>query len=548
MDIKRVIIAVALSMLVLVGWNWLFPPATPQKQTQATNGTARSEQLAGAESQASGVSSGPAVKLGQGLEKKDAAKQLAGKDIVIDTPLYIAVINSDGGVMTSFKLKKYKQTIEADSGDVDLIGSQASTALPLRLVLGGEPEWTYAGEDKYTLTRDGQTAALSFTGTLGDVGVKRDILFNADSYVINDTVAIENSTTNRLTGAVGFTLASSPLTEDDDRYNRTRVASLNSAGFDEEADADDLKKDGYKRGDKVMWGGLQSNYFLLALLPDLENLADEAGATFRAKMGDDNVYSMIMDEPLGAIEPNQTKTYSCSYFLGPKEQKLLDQAPNNLGRAVDLGWFDFIAKPLLVALEFINSFVMNYGVAIIILTVIIKLVLWPLSHKSYKSMEQMKKLQPMMAKIREKHKNDRQKMNEEMMSLYKTYKVNPAGGCLPMVLQIPVFIGLYQALLNSIELRHASFITHLPFTDLIWLADLSAKDPYYITPIVMGATMFLQQKMTPSPGDPTQAKIMLFMPIFFTFIFLNFPAGLVIYWLANNVLSIAQQWWMLRKS
>jgi len=182
------------------------------------------------------------------------------------------------------------------------------------------------------------------------------------------------------------------------------------------------------------------------------------------------------------------------------------------------------------------------------LTIIIKIVFWPLTHKSYKSMDQLRKLQPLMAQIREKHKDDRQQMNEEMMRLYKTYKVNPAGGCLPMVVQIPVFIGLYQALLNAIELRHAPFITHVPFTDIIWLADLSVKDPFYVTPIIMGATMFLQQKMTPAPGDPTQAKIMLALPVVFTFMFLNFPSGLVVYWLVNNVLSIAQQWHLINKS
>jgi YidC/Oxa1 family membrane protein insertase len=199
-------------------------------------------------------------------------------------------------------------------------------------------------------------------------------------------------------------------------------------------------------------------------------------------------------------------------------------------------------------LNFFYSYVGNYGVAIIFLTIIIKILFWPLSHKSYKSMESMKKLQPMMAKIREKHKDDRQKMNQEMMQLYKTYKVNPAGGCLPMLLQIPVFFALYQALMGAVELRHAPFISTLPFTDIVWLADLSAKDPFYITPIVMGATMFLQQKMTPAPGDPMQAKIMMFLPIIFTFLFLSFPAGLVVYWLVNNVLSIFQQWTIARKS
>jgi YidC/Oxa1 family membrane protein insertase len=207
-----------------------------------------------------------------------------------------------------------------------------------------------------------------------------------------------------------------------------------------------------------------------------------------------------------------------------------------------------LSKPLLKLLHLFHGFVGNWGLAIILLTIVIKIVFWPLSHKSYKSMNQMKKIQPLMAKVREQYKDDRQKMNEEMMRLYKTYKVNPAGGCLPMLLQIPVFLGLYQALLGAIELRHAPFIAHVPFTDLIWLADLSAKDPFYVTPVIMGATMFLQQKMTPSPGDPTQAKMMLFMPVIFTFLFLNFPAGLVVYWLVNNVLSIAQQWMMLRKA
>jgi YidC/Oxa1 family membrane protein insertase len=173
---------------------------------------------------------------------------------------------------------------------------------------------------------------------------------------------------------------------------------------------------------------------------------------------------------------------------------------------------------------------------------------WPLSQKSYKSMEQMKKIQPMIQKLREKHADDKERMNQEIMALYKTYKVNPAGGCLPMVVQIPVFFGLYKALLGSIELRHAPFITNVPFTDLVWIADLSAKDPYYVTPLIMGATMFIQQKMTPTGGDPTQAKIMLLMPVVFTFLFLSFPAGLVVYWLVNNVLSIAQQWWMMRKA
>ncbi len=231
-----------------------------------------------------------------------------------------------------------------------------------------------------------------------------------------------------------------------------------------------------------------------------------------------------------------------------KKARYLEKLPNNLGAAINYGWLDFLAKPLVIALNYFYKYTHNYGIAIIILTIVIKILFWPLSHKSYKSMEQMKKIQPLMQQLKEKYKDDKQKLNEEMMRLYKTYKINPAGGCVPMLLQIPVFIALYEALLSAIELRHSPFIYHLPFTNIVWLADLSAKDPLYITPIFMGITMFIQQKMTPTSGDPTQAKLMLLMPIFLTFLFLNFPSGLVVYFITNNILSIIQQWWMLKKN
>jgi YidC/Oxa1 family membrane protein insertase len=288
----------------------------------------------------------------------------------------------------------------------------------------------------------------------------------------------------------------------------------------------------------LKWAGVMTNYFLMAVAPGTDDTA------LKARF-EDGVFRAAVEKK-GIPVLGKDASYSCTYYVGPKKRQYMAKAPSGLEKAVNYGWFDFIAKPLVVAMDFFYKYTGNYGVAIILLTVVIKIIFLPLSHKSYKSMEQMKKLQPMMAKLREKYKDDKQRMNQEVMSLYKTYKVNPAGGCLPMVVQIPVFIGLYEGLLNAIELRHAPFITHLPFTDIIWLADLSAKDPFYITPLVMGLTMFLQQKMSPAAGDPTQQKIMMLMPLIFTFMFLSFPAGLVVYWLVNNVLSIAQQGWMLR--
>ena len=259
------------------------------------------------------------------------------------------------------------------------------------------------------------------------------------------------------------------------------------------------------------------------------------------------VYHALIGRSNLAVSPDAPVSLECTYYIGPKESKRLDAAPNHLDKALDYGFFSIVAKPLIWLLQFLYAYVHNYGVAIILMTIIIKLIFWPLSQKSYRSMQQMKQLQPLMVKIREKYADDKEAMNREVMQLYKTYKVNPAGGCLPILVQLPVFIGLYKALLNSIELRHAPFISSLPFTDIPWLTDLASPDPFFITPLLMGATMLLQQKMTPTPGDPTQAKIMMLMPIIFTGLFLTFPSGLVVYWLVNNVISIGQQWWHLRK-
>jgi YidC/Oxa1 family membrane protein insertase len=235
--------------------------------------------------------------------------------------------------------------------------------------------------------------------------------------------------------------------------------------------------------------------------------------------------------------------------------KILGKSDYDLDKAINFGMFDFIAKPCVWIMNFIYGFIPNYGVAIIILTIMTKILLWPLGTKSYKSMGEMKKIQPLMAEIREKYKNDKKRMNQEVMGLYKTYKINPMGGCLPMIAQIPVFFALYRMLYEAIELRHAPFFG--------WIIDLSAPDrlfhfnfsipfmqPPYGIPvltIIMGASMLLQQKMSPPPGDPAQAKMMMLMPIIFTFIFINFSSGLVLYWLTNNLLSISQQYYISKK-
>jgi YidC/Oxa1 family membrane protein insertase len=229
-------------------------------------------------------------------------------------------------------------------------------------------------------------------------------------------------------------------------------------------------------------------------------------------------------------------------FMGPKELKILKAAGYNLNKALDFGFFDIIAKPLLISMNWIFRYTMSYGWTIIILTVIIKILLYPLTLKSFTSMKELQKIQPLMKEIQQQYKDDKQKMNQELMRLYQEHKINPMGGCLPMLLQIPILFALYKVFYQAIELRHTPF--HIVGS---WLPDLSAADPYYITPILMGASQFVMQKMTPTAGDPMQQKIMLFMPVLFTFLFLNFPSGLVIYWLISNILSIVQQAYINRK-
>jgi len=527
-NIKRVVLAIGLSALILLGWTYFFP--APQHAPQPA-------QQAQSETQAPAAPTAPA-------EPAQAPAFLAadGQDVTVETPLFKAVLNSAGGVLTDFELKDYKTSIKADASQVNLVSEAAIDRGLMGLLWNGQGTWRSAQWAAPTVTSlnlaNGEEASVTFSGVFGGLSIERTLTFTADSYLIKENVGLANVSETPVSGRLGFTLASKPLTHEDDRYNQTRISWLDKDGTDNEHDRDDLGK-GLSRLEDVQWGAIQSNYFVMAVAPEAGNLA------MHSRYADD-LFRIQMDKDGIDLAQGAKTTLGNTYYFGPLSEKFLADAPEGLQNIVTYGFFDVLSKPLLQMLNFLHGWVGNWGVAIILLTVIIKIVFWPLSNKSYKSMNKMKKIQPLMAKVREQYKDDRTKMNEEMMRLYKTYKVNPAGGCLPMMLQIPVFFGLYQALLGAIELRHAAFIPHVPFTDMVWLADLSAKDPYYVTPLIMGASMFLQQKMTPAAGDPTQAKIMLFMPVIFTVMFLNFPSGLVVYWLVNNILSIAQQWLLTR--
>jgi YidC/Oxa1 family membrane protein insertase len=401
-------------------------------------------------------------------------------------------------------------------------------------------------DERISLTQGTREIVFSYKSANG-MQVEKVYRFFADSYVMGLDVRVFNGSEQPVTESLSIAMR-----EAYPGKKNSNVFEGPSALIDkslETIEVSDIAKKNTLAG-KIKWLALQSRYFMTSLIP-----LKEETASLRLAVLPGNVVEAQYDSPEQVLAPNSRQSFEYQLFFGPKDINAIQPAGHQLERAVDFGMFDILAKPCLWLLNFIYGVIPNYGVAIIILTILTKILLWPLGTKSYKSMSQMKKLQPLIQEIREKYKNDRKKMNEEVMALHKTYSINPVGGCLPMILQIPVFFALYRMLDQAIELRHAHF--------LWWINDLSAPDrlfnfdfsipfmePPYGIPVltlVMGATMFWQQKMSPPAGDPAQAKMMLLMPVVFTFIFINFSAGLVLYWLVNNVLSIAQQSYIQKK-
>ncbi len=554
---RRALIALALSFVVFMAFIYfgdkLKRPVPPAPQTQ----TAQPEAPAPAPPPEAARPAPPAP----APVKPPTARP--AKEIVVDTPLYRAVFTELGARLKSFQLKKYKDRMPFESlyhfklgpvgfelerylnpetakiGPKDLVREGGANELPLTVSWEGKTlnvnglGLCEASTSSLTLN-DGDKGTLKFTCVSPEgLTFVKTFTFKADSYGFDLAVQVTNHTKQSLDGQINLDLSENFAGEEADRFHFLGFnGSINNK-------LEDIKSEGLKEPKtftgKVDWAGLDEGYFMTTVVPESGKAWVTLSEPPRAPM------VASLRTPVDSLAPGQAVQFSYQLYFGPKN--LGDLKPLGLDRAVNFGWFDFLGKPLLTFLNWLDKYSFNYGWAIVILTILLRIVFWYPNHKSYKSMKDMQKLQPKVAKIREKFKDDKEAMNKELMALYKTFKVNPMAGCLPMVLQLPVFIALYNVLGYAIELRHAPFIPTLPFTNIVWLADLSAKDPLLITPLVMGATMFIQQKMTPSAGDPTQAKMMMFLPLIFTFMFLNFASGLVVYWLVNNVLSIGQQYY-----
>lgn len=409
----------------------------------------------------------------------------------------------------------------------------------------------YAASAQYlTLKPDDAPAELRFSGKRENgLVIEKIFRFYPDQYKIDLQIEAQNRSAAIRSGAFAANLRALPPKEKKSYYSYVGLVLL----LDDELEEVELEDPGEEKNlaGRIQWMAYEDDYFLSAIVPRDSKRGNFVGRRLSSGALDGTYIPETV-----SLNPHEKTSARFALYLGPRDLGALKQMGQNLDRSVYFGWTNVIARPLLYLLRFFNQYLHNYGVSIILLTILVKILFWPLTHKSYKSMSKMKKLQPHMTKIKDKYKNNREQMNKEMMALYKTYKVNPMGGCLPMVIQIPVFFALFRILGSSIELRHAPFI--------LWIDDLSAPDrlfnfpfeiPFMAAPygipvltLLMGASMFLQQKMTPTPGDPAQAKIMMFLPIIFTFVFINFPAGLVLYWLVNNVLSIAQQYRIQKKS
>ena len=559
MDFGRLAIAITLCLLVFVLWEIFF---IDKKDVQPLIENQHAEQTLKSESVNKNLDEKMVdKKITSDLlsEQKELAEPAtAGREIrtvTIDTPLYSAKISEKGAAFNSVVLKKYKETNDDDSPLYEMISPKIHDRGTVLIGLTGNsiPGLRNAlftlntTADSVRINDNPKKIVFSWVSDSGVV-VEKKFIFFPETYLIGLNVTIKNASHYAIQDNLMLSLLKA-RPEKTSRYGFEGPSALINGSL-EQIKAKKIKKQNTYTGN-LQWVSVQNRYFMSSIIP-----AKPVEASMRLFLPQENVLEAQYVQPETIIKPGTQQTYGYKLFFGPKSTNILKKTDYNLAKAINFGMFDIIAKPCLWFMNFLYGLIPNYGIAIIILTIATKIILWPLGTKSYRSMAEMKKIQPLMADLKKKYKNDKKKMNEETMALYKTYKINPMGGCLPMLVQIPVFFALYRMLYEAIELRHAPFMG--------WITDLSAPDrlfhfnfaiplmePPYGIPvltIVMGATMFLQQQMTPAMGtDPTQAKMMKFMPIIFTVIFINFSSGLVLYWLINNILSISQQHYIIKQ-
>jgi YidC/Oxa1 family membrane protein insertase len=517
MDTRRLILFVIFSFSIMMlwdAWQQQHAPQTPATQTADTpQGTPADK---------------PQENAGFKLNK--------GTRISVKTDLYAAVIDTVGGDLRQLSLLAHKA--DDNSGPYELMNDESADKLYVAQTgLKGDGLPTHyqaftATETSYALKESENALEVRLTAPEANgISVDKIYTFHRGQYLIDVRYEIKNNSEKTISPSVYYQI----IHDNQSNQGSKMMPTFTGGAYFTEADKynkvkfDEMAKKDVSINAKDGWVGLVQHYFVSAWIPQ-----SNAERKFYTTKLSENDFSIGTIVPVGDIAAGSTKTIDAKLFSGPQEQHELEAAAPGLEYVVDYGILTVIAKPLMWLLTHIYELVKNWGIAIIILTILIKAAFFKLSASGYRNMAHLREMAPRMQALKDKFGDDKQKLQQAMMEMYRTEKINPMGGCLPILVQIPVFISLYWVLLGSVQLRHAPFFG--------WIHDLSATDPYFVLPVLMGATMIIQTYLNPPPADPIQAKVMKIMPVAFSIFFFFFPAGLVLYWLVNNILSIWQQW------
>ncbi len=549
---RQVLLAVALSAILVIAYQEYLRVYYPDFGKKPRPSTTRAPETTDLPSRA------PTAEIP--TSSSEGVSAPPSEDITIETPLVRAGFSTLGGRLVSFQLKRYRTSIDPLSPPLELVAAGASHDMPLGVLLRGTKSLSdqsvvyNPSRTSFDVDTNGSEELMLRGETPDGVSIAKRLRFEGGSYAFE--LGLEVSDPHHAYTEAGIRWTHSP-SESRTRYSFQGPEALVGGKllhFSETELAQGLILPDTRAAPEptpplIHWAGYADSYFLSAMAP-----RENDAVRLWVKKDNGEIFAEVL-VPIAALSPNP---YPFTVYAGPKDLSALASVGHHLTRTVDLGWFSFVAEPMLRILKLFHHVTGNYGIDIILLTLLVKLVTVPLTHKSYKSMQEMQKLQPQMKRLQDKYADDRAALNKEVMELYRRHNVNPLGGCLPMIVQMPIFIGLYNALLSAVELRHAPFA--------LWINDLSAPDrlpPFPKPPLamiagteiripvltlLMGVSMLVQQRMTPQTGDPAQQRMMMIMPLVFTVMFINFPSGLALYWLVNNVLTIAQQMLMQRSA
>jgi len=544
MENQRLLLFVALSVVILLLWQaWQKDFGTPPSPPAAAPPAAESTAVPSSQDVPAAAAGTPAP--GPAAPEASAVPADAGLDkgerIHVQTDEFLAVIDTRGGDLRDIKFRNYSVSVNQPDQPFQLLNDDTAKIFVAQsglLAASTAPNHhaQYQAVKKDYKLADGAAelkVPLTWVGEQG-ITITKTYTFHRGSYVVDVTFDVANNGKQEWKGRQYRQLERARV-ERESRFVYTFIGGAVSGAENkyQKISFDEMQKEAYSRDLKGGWAAMVQHYFIAAWVPG----QDETNHYYSKALGD-NLYVLGLSSAQQSVPAGGKGEFSSHLYVGPKRQDHLAAVAPNLDLTVDYGYLTFIAKPIFWLLKHIHGLLGNWGWSIILLTMLIKLAFYKLSAASYRSMANMRRMQPKMAQIRERYGDDRQRMSQAMMELYKKEKINPLGGCLPIVIQIPVFISLYWVLLGSVELRQADFI--------FWIHDLSTKDPYYVLPLIMGVSMFVQQRLSPAPPDPIQAKVMMALPVVFTLFFAFFPSGLVLYWVVNNILSIAQQWYITR--